>query len=109
MLIKSNRDVSVLQTEIWVSTYSRCLAAGQVKPDLQEGGTKDLSNGDHSARLPQYQVGDSRFVFPRTSLHQNQTRYLQAQRTSQQGEATESTSQIRNFYLTLMVISTIDS
>ena len=60
MLIKSNRDVSVLQTEIWVSTYSRCLAAGQVKPDLQEGGTTDLSNGDHSARLPQYQVGVSR-------------------------------------------------
>ena len=51
---------SVLQTKIWFSTYSRCLATGQVKPDLQERGNEDLSHGDHPAQLPQYQVGDSR-------------------------------------------------
>ena len=60
MFTENYHHVSVLQTKIWVSTYSWVLAVGQVKPDLQEGGTKDLSNGDHSARLPQYQVGVSR-------------------------------------------------
>ena len=60
MDIKNNQHVAVLQTKIWFSTYSRCLATGQVKPDLQERGNEDLSHGDHPAQLPQYQVGDSR-------------------------------------------------
>ena len=61
MFTENYHHVSVLQTKIWVSTYSWVLAVGQVKPDLQEGRDEDHRHRDHTAQLSQHQVGDSRF------------------------------------------------